>query len=88
MVARASLVKFNLSSVLLLIKSLKRSYDCFSLSKKSCPSGDDCIGASWQKSATPTLTRNVSKTIHFVKLVIIIDLENWKFSRTSELSFF
>ena len=33
-----------------------------------------------QKSATPTLTRNVSKTIHFVKLVIVIDLENWKFS--------
>lgn len=41
-----------------------------------------------QKSATPTLTRNVSKTIHFVKLVIVIDLENWKFSRRSELSFF
>ena len=41
-----------------------------------------------QNSAAPTLTRNASKTIYFVKLLIIIDLGNWKFSRRSELSFF
>ena len=67
MVTRASSVKFNLSSVLLLTKNVKRSYDSFSLSKKSCPSGDDCIGASSTKKCNTYFDKKCIQNYTFCK---------------------
>lgn len=76
MVTRASSVKFNLSSVLLLTKNVKRSYDSFSLSKKSCPSGDDCKGACSTKQCSTYFGKKCTQNYTFCKT-----LDHYRFGK-------